>query len=259
MWIIGVILIAVAVGLFFYKKKLEDKILNVKYYDQTDIKSAVDTCSSVSGELGSGHYSQMVKVSAKALLDEPLIGEFSDKKCVYYEASAEHHFEKLVESKDENGRVKRSWVPATDTIGVTRMGGQFMLNDGTGEVEIDIKGSDLTMDYAVNQFKNSARRVDFSFGSFTPESSSKIKSKGYKEIERNIPLGKQLFIVGELNDRNGSPMITISAEKGNPFIVSIHSEEQVLGGLESKTKAVYYGAIACAVIGPILIVANFFV
>lgn len=258
MWILGIILIAVGIGLFFYKKKLEEKVLNVKYYDQTDIKSAVDTCLSVSGELGSGHYSQMVKVSAKAHLDEPLIGEFSDDKCVYYEAWAEHHFEKLVERKDENGKTKRSWVSDTDTIGSSTKGGIFTLNDGSGEVLIDIKNSDLSIDYSVNQFKTSGRRVDFSFGHFSPESSSRIKSKGYKELERNIPLGQQLFVVGELNDRNGNPTITISAEKGNPFIVSIHSEEKVIGGLESKTKATFYGAIASCVVGVVLIIANFF-
>lgn len=259
MWIIGAILIAFGIALFFYKKKVEDKLLDVKYYDQTDIKSAVETCVSVSQELGSGHYSQMIKVAAKAHSDTPLRGEFSNEPCVYYEVSAIHEFEKLVERKDDNGKVHRNWVAGTETIGSKKEGGEFGLNDGTGSVLVDIQGADLTLDNAVNRFKNSGGTVSFSFGTFRPENGREKRSKGYREVERNIPLGQKLFVLGELHDRNGAPTISISKEKGNPFIVSIKSEEEVIGGLESKVKMVYYGAIACLVIGPILIVANFFV
>lgn len=85
------------------------------------------------------------------------------------------------------------------------------------------------------------------------------RSKGYRELESNIPVGQQLFILGELNDRSGTPTITISSEKKNPFIVSIKSEEQVISGLEGKIKGLNIGAIACGVIGVIMIIANFFV
>lgn len=259
MWIVGIILIAVGVGLFFYKKKVEDKLLDVKYYDKTDIKSALDTCTSISQELGSGHYSQMVKVSAKTQIQEPFIGEFSDDKCVYFEASAEHQFEKLVESKDSEGKTQRRWVSGSSTIGSTKEGGIFTLNDGSAEIEIDIEGSDLTMNNAVNDFKSTTRPVRFSFGAYNPESSSRKRSQGYREIERNIPLGQELFVVGELHDRNGAPAISLPAEKKDPFIVSIHSEEKVIGGLESKIKMVFYGSIASVVIGVGMIIGNFFV
>ncbi|CAG5084759.1 E3 ubiquitin ligase family protein [Parvicella tangerina] len=259
MWVIGAILIAVGIGLFFYKKKVEDKLLDVKYYDQTDIKSAVETCLSISKELGTGHYSQMVKISARAKSDTPLTGEFSNEPCVYYEASVIHEFEKLVERKDNDGKIHRNWVADTETIGSIRQGGEFGLNDGTGDVLVDIEGADLTIDHSIDQLKTSRESVSFSFGTYHPENTRQKRSKGYREIERNIPVGQQLFILGELHDRNGVPTITISKEKGNPFIVSIKSEEEVVSGLENKAKMVYYGAIACVVIGPILIVANFFV
>ncbi len=259
MLVVGAILIAVGIGLFFYKKKVEGKLLDVKYYDQTDIKSAVDTCVSISKELGSGHYTQMVKVSAKAKSESPLTGEFSNESCVYYEASAVHEYEKLVERKDDDGKVHRNWVDDSETIGSTRKGGEFELNDGTGAVKVDIQGADLTLDQAVNQFKTSGDSVTFSFGTYHPENTRKKRSKGYREMEQNIPVGQQLFVLGELHDRNGTPTISISKEKGNPFIVSIKSEQEVVSGLESKVKMMYFGAIACVVIGPALIVASFFV
>ncbi len=249
MWVIGIILIAVGIGLFFYKKKLEDKLLNVKYFDKTDINSAVDTCLSVSKELGSGHYSQMVKIEAKATIDQPIIAEFSNQECVYFEASAEHEYETLVETKNDKGRVIRNWIPGSEKIGSVKEGGLFILKDNTGQVEIDIQGSELTIKQSVKQFKSSGRSKDFSFGSYSPRSDRDFKSKGYSILEKNIQLGTQLFVIGELHDRNGSPMIGLPKEKGNPFMVSIHSEEKIIGGLENKTKNVFYGSIACMIIG----------
>jgi hypothetical protein len=249
MWIFGIILIAVGIGLFFYKKKLEDKLLNVKYFDQSNIKSVLDTCLSVSKELGSGHFSQMVKINAKARIEEPLTAEFSKEKCVYFQASAEHEYETLVETKNDQGRISRNWIPGSESIGSVEEGGLFYIQDASGQVDIDIQGSDLTIKQSHKQFKSSSRPKDFSFGYYNPRSDRDFKSKGYSEVEKNIPIGTNLFIIGELHDRNGSPMIGLPKEKENPFIVSIHSEEKVIGGLESKTKSTYIGALVCLGLG----------
>jgi hypothetical protein len=124
-------------------------------------------------------------------------------------------------------------------------------------VEIDIQGSELTIKQTIKQFKSSGRPMDFSFGSYSPRSDRDFKSKGYSILERNIQMGTQLFVIGELHDRNGVPMIGLPREKDNPFMVSIHSEEKIIGGLERKTKNVFYGGIACIIIGAALTVAGF--
>ena len=257
MWIFGIILLAIGVGLIFYKKKLEDKLLNVKYFDKTDIKSVLETCLSISKELGAGHFSQMVKINAKAKIDEPIYGEFTNDACVYFEASAEHEYESIVETKNDKGRTIRNWVAGSETIGSVKVGGQFYLEDNSGKVDIDMQGSELTIKQTHKQFKSSGRDKEFSFGKYDARSERDFKSKGYSEMERNITIGTSLFVLGELHDRNGVPMITIPKEKENPFIVSIQTEEQVIGGLESKTKSVFYGGIACLVIGAALTIAGF--
>lgn len=256
MWIFGIILVAIGIGLIFYKKKLEDKLLNVKYFDKSDIKTAVEACEGVSKELGTGHYSQMVKIDASAVMDEPLTGEFSNDECVYFEASAEHEYETLLETKNDKGRTVRNWIDGSELIGRVEEGGQFYLKDNSGEVEIDIQGSELTINQSFKQFKSSGRSKDFSFGTYDPRSSRDFKSKGYSMLERNIKVGTPLFVIGELHDRNGTPMIGLPSEKDNPFIVTIHSEKQVIGGLERKTKNFFYGGIACAVAGAALIVVG---
>ncbi len=256
MLVFGIILIAIAIFLYFRKKKLEDKLLNIKYFDKVDIKSAVENCISVSTELGSGYYSQMVKVVAVAKMDEPILGEFSNKECVYYEVSAEHRFERKQETRDQNGRVRTNWVAGTSSIGTARVGGEFWLVDKSGEkLDIDIEGADMTLVDAVSDFKSTRRSVDFSFGSYNPESSRNVRSKGYSITESNIPVGKQLFVIGELHDRDGAPKISKPQddEADNPFIVSTVSEDKVIGKIEGKAKMMIFGAIACLIGGLILI------
>jgi hypothetical protein len=255
---VGIILIAVGVGLFFYKKKLDNKLLDIKYYDKTDIKSALEICASVSKELGAGHFSQMVKVSGKSGMDEPLIGEFSNASCVYYEVSAQHRFKRLVESKDSNGKYRKNWVAGSESIGGAEVGGEFWLNDGSAAVNIDIAGADMSLEMAFTESKNTGRQTDFSFGSYNPENNSWKRSEGYTITERHIKTNKDLFIIGELNDRSGVPTISKPLEKDNHYIVSTQSEEKVISKMESKIKLVVFGAGAAAIGGVVLVIMSFF-
>ena len=257
MWVIGVILIAVGIGLFFYKKKIDDKLMNLKYFDLTDIKSVLDTCLGISKELGTGHFSQMVKVKAKAFSEEPINGVFSKLPCVYYQASVTHKFEKLIEVKDSNNKSSYKWVEDSEMLGNTKEGGKFLVDDNTEKVLIDIDGADLTITRAVNRYVPSNNSVSFEFATYNPVISRDKKSLGYSENENNITVGTELFIVGEFHDRNGTPTITKPQNSENPFVVSIHSEEKVLSNLESKSKNTFYASIACLVIGAILVVVGF--
>jgi len=254
---VGIILIAIGVGVFFYRKKIEDKLLDVKYYDLVDIKSAVDILQSVAKEVGAGHYAQMIKVNGKAFMEEPLQGEFTNDDCVYYEVSATHRFKRMVENKDQNGRVKKSWVPSSESIGSAEVGGEFQIIDNSGAVAIDIQGADLTIEQAFKEFKSGRRSRDFSFGSYLPENNYRIKSDGYEMVERHIKQNDDLFVIGELTDRNGFPQLTLSTEKDNPFIVSIHSEEQVIKALEGKIKLMNFISYACWIGGVVMAVLHF--
>lgn len=257
MWVFGVILIAISIGLFFYKKKLDEKLMNLKYFDLTDIKSVLDTCLGISKDLGTGHFSQMVKVKAKATSETPLNGVFSKTPCVYYEASVSHEFEKLVEAKDDNNKTSFKWVKTSENLGNTIEGGQFLVDDNSEKVLIDIEGADLTIKKVVNRYVPSTSMVSFDFATYNPVMSRERKSQGYTENERNISIGTELFIVGEFHDRNGTPSITKPQNKENPFVVSIHSEEKVLSNLESKSKNTLYASIACMIIGALLVIVGF--
>lgn len=260
MLIAGILLIVVGGILVWNKTRLEKKILNIKYFDRIDLKSAIENYQHIAKELGAGNFSQMVKLSAKAESDNPLTGEFSGTPCVYFESEVIHKYKVLEESKDSEGKITRNWVTKTETVGDTKRGDEFRLNDGSGNVEINIQGADLTTNEVVDNFKpaNEGSSFSFSFGNFSARYDNGFKTIGYNEVERNIGLGTSLFVIGEINDRNGRLMISKPADEDNPFIVSVKTEAAMLKGLEGSAKMSLYAGIGLAVIGGGLIIASFF-
>ena len=260
MLIAGIILIVVGGLLVWNKKRIENKILNIKYFDRIDLKTAVENYNDIVKELGAGNFSQMVKLSAKAESENPLTGEFSGDPCVYYESEVVHKYKVLEENKDSEGKITRNWVTRTETVGDTTRGDEFSLNDGSGKVDLNIQGADLTVNEVVDNFKpaTGGNSFSFSFGGFTARNDSGYQTIGYSEIERNIGLGTSLFVIGEINDRNGRLMISKPADGDNPFIVSVKTEASMIKGLEGSAKMSLFGGIAAAVIGAGLIIASFF-
>lgn len=260
MLIIGIILIVIGAVLVWNKTRLEKKILNIKYFDRIDLKSAIENYEHIAKELGPGSFSQMVKLSAKAESDSPLTGEFSGAPCVYFESEVVHKYKVLEEREDSNGKITKNWVTKTEVVGDTKRGDEFRLNDGSGKVEINIQGADLTANEVVDNFKpaNEGSSFSFSFGNFSARFDNGYKTIGYNEVERNIGLGASLFVIGEINDKNGRLMITKPADDENPFIVSVKTEAAMLKGLEGNAKMSLYAGIALAIIGVGLLVASFF-
>jgi hypothetical protein len=256
--IVGAILIAVGVGMILYKKKVEDKITNVKYHDNSDLKSVLDTCLVISKDLGIGHFSQIVKTSATAVVDRPIKGEFSKMDCVYCETEVIHMYDELQETKDENGRIQRKWVSKTESLGKNKFGEEFWLNDTTARVTINITGANLGLKNDIYREVKTQRPAQFSFTTYNPVQNDKRKSTGYIEVERHLKPGTKLFVVGELHDRDGQPKITKPQDQKESFVVSTKSEEDVIKGLESKAKMLYYGGIVLAVLGVLAIVSSFF-
>jgi len=260
MLVIGIVLVVVGILLILNKKRIENKIVDIKYFDRIDLKTAVENYNSIAAELGKGAFSQMVKLSAIAKTNSPLKGEFSKEDCVYYTATVTHKYKTLETRKDSEGKTKQVWVDHSETVGSTTRGDQFQLNDKTGEVTINIQGAEVTPHQAVDNFvaANNNSGFSFSFGSISFRNDHNYKTVGYNQSEDNIRVGTSLFIIGELNDRNGELMITQPADDDQPFIVSVKTEESMIEGLEGKAKMTFYGGIAVAVIGVGLAIASFF-
>lgn len=79
---------------------------------------------------------------------------------------------------------------------------------------------------------------------------------GYHYSEHVIPLGEQVYILGEASDREKELIIRQPQEKGKPFIISVRSEEEITKGLEKSATLQQWFGFGLIAVGLAVIVAG---
>lgn len=251
-FVIGALLIAAGVGLFFYNKKLANKTLEMKYLETSSCGDAISDAEKIIAELGSGNYSKMIELKGTCTSDEPLKAEFSNMDCVMYTNAVYREYEKLEISRDEQGNEKQQWKRTSTKVGGVTRHIQFGVDDGSGTVLIDPEGAEFHTEQVVKKYEEvSPNNTSFSlFGqSFSLGISGSEKTKGFRYEESIIPLKSNLYILGELHDRNGNLLVSKPQQNKTPFIVSTKSEEALTQKFESTGKFALVGGIVLIVIG----------
>ena len=98
-----------------------------------------------------------------------------------------------------------------------------------------------------------------SFGRFNvslPLLASGRRTLGYRYQEQIIPLNRKIYVLGEASDSSGELMIQKPKDKKESFIVSLKSEEELVGSVESVIKWTLICGIAADAIGVILLIVG---
>ena len=82
------------------------------------------------------------------------------------------------------------------------------------------------------------------------------KTIGYNYREIGIRMNTDLYVIGDANDRDGVLRVSKPKDKGQPFIVSTKSEDEIVSGLGSSIKGFKIGAYICWGLGAALAVAG---
>ncbi len=257
--IIGIVLIGLGIFLYYNRQHALNKSLDVRYYETTKIAEASEIYKQVKAELGDGHYSGgIVEVKGVGSTEKPLISEHTQTECLYYYASVERRYEVEEETRDNEGRVTRRWVTRTETVSSNEKMKIFMLNDGSG-AKVLVNPEGATID-AIDHY--SEYRPDQSTRGMAETLTSAFlggggRTLGYTYTERIIPNNTNLYVLGELSDKD-SGKLTIKRPSDNSstktFIVSVKSEEQIVEDANSSAAMQLYGGIASAIIGVIAII-----
>ncbi|MDX1902763.1 MAG: E3 ubiquitin ligase family protein [Thermonemataceae bacterium] len=261
--IIGVVLIGVAVGLWFYRKNQMDKALNIRYQETTTTKFIWENYESISVAVGNGNYTEIVELKGVARCQQPLQAEHSKMPVVYYRASVIREYEVEEQETDSNGNTRWVTKRRSDTISTNEQSVPFYVDDNSGKpIRVDMQGADKitqkTMDRFEREFSQSYLNEQSWGSQFSSyHSSSNYNSSntlGYRLVEEAIPVNAQLYIYGEASDRNGELSVIKPKDKNQNFIVSVKSEEQLVESAQSSAKWSLIGMIASAVGGVAAIV-----
>jgi L-aminopeptidase/D-esterase-like protein len=99
---------------------------------------------------------------------------------------------------------------------------------------------------------------DFSInvGGLSIGSMSGSRTIGYRIRETVLPLGRPIFVLGEVADRSSQLTIGMPREKGRRFIISTKSEEELIRSMQATIRWLLVGAASSSVAGLALIVVG---
>lgn len=256
MWLIGVVLLIVAVGLFFTYKSQKQKLGLMEGTETKDIAFLQEWSERVSTELGQEAFdNQLTEVKGTIECNNPLHSELAGVECVYYDARVTREYEETYYERDEDGVDRKRTRRGSDTMSSNQRSTPFYLNDGTGTIRIEPTGAEMVTEKVLSQFENHGRG-DIRVGGFNvayQADRGNRRTLGYRFEERAIVLNRQLYILGAATVRNRELAIVNADEKGQ-FIISIKSEEELSKSKESTALWSMIGAIICSIGGVALII-----
>ena len=246
-WIIfGVIVIVIGVFLVYSAKSAAKKALYMQALETTTVGTITETVEQIrtSMEGEASEYAEYVELKGSIQCEEgtQLIGQMSQREAVICVTKVIREYEEKRVSTDSEGRRRTSWHKGRDTVSNNRNEVPFFLEDSTGRIRINHKGSELGLIKAVEKFEpaNDGGGSQISFGglSFTVSAfGSGRRTLGYRYTEEIFPLGAKLYALGEAADtEHGLVLRKPTGEESKPYLLSLKSEEELQESNQSKAK-----------------------
>lgn len=235
----------------------------MKFVKTSTAKEIIEMQASISNEIGAGGFQQQVELKGMIHCDAPLTAELSGQQCVYYNMNVEERYEESYTETDSQGRTQQRTRTGNASVSGNTQTTRFFVEDETGKILVSPSDAQIDAVQVVDRYEPyQMGRTSVQFGSFTftlpAMQTGARKILGYHYRESILPLGKNVYVLGEVRDSEGQPIIQKPQEKGKPFIISVKSEEELTRGKEQSITFMLYGAIAAFIIGAALVIAGVF-
>lgn len=260
MIIIGAVLLVGSVLLVIVRSRAKDKLLDIKATATSSAKDLIDLEKSIAEEIGPGGLAQLTELRGAARCEEPLTGEISGELCVYYSSSVQERYEEQYTETDSQGRVQHKTRTGSAQVSGNVQSVRFLIDDGSGSVAVEPAGANIDGRKVVDRYEPcQTGRTTIQIGSFSIPvgmSSAGRRILGYQFSETVIPVGAQVYVIGEATDKDGTLRVQRPSEKGRPFILSMKSKEEITRSKQSGITWMLAGAIVAAVGGAALLIAG---
>ncbi len=250
--IIGVVLIAISLGLLFASKGQAQIAAILKMSKAHKVADILGLQSQIAQEIGPGAFRELVEVRGKPIVSSPLQGELSGKPCLYYRMTVTREYEETDTSTDSQGNRTTSTRRGNEIVSSNTRFVNFKIDDGSGAIEIRPEGCEVELVKAVDTFQQGEGTGSISFGKFhldfgkTP--STGRRTIGYRYEEHILPLDQPIFVFGEASDNDNILKIGRPEKKGL-FLISTRIKEEIVRSREGSSKGLKIGAIVTAVLG----------
>jgi hypothetical protein len=256
-FIIGAVLVLGALGLFLGSGSQKKKLLQIQGTETSTAKQLADLAADVGKEIGAGSFNQVSEVKGTIECARPLSSELSGTSCVYYSMSVTREYEETYWETDSQGNRQRRTRRGSESVASNSRSCAFEVRDATGTITVEPDGAKFVDEKVFSQFDAGAGG-SLSFGSFRFTVGSLLmgdrRTIGFRLEESAIPVGRQVYVLGEAVDTDGRLRIQKPAKKGAAFMVSLKSEEQLVKGAKGLSSGLRIAGIVAAAAGAVIIV-----
>jgi hypothetical protein len=225
--IFGISLLAMGGVVFYLWLEMRKKIIDIVATPTSKIGSLLGARSN-SGKI--------VEVKGKLVgEDEMLKSPFANRDCVYYHAIEKDKVREVYYASGRSGG-KRSRIYYS-VSSEYKSNQRFFIEDGSGRIPIDPEGAEIHGIKVFNTIEPVGGGESFGFLSTMLEPCGEKIIAVIKE-ETILPANRRVYVIGELFVGSKGPFIGGSPTKDKTFMVSVKSEEELIG--EGQRKMTYY-------------------
>lgn len=237
----GIACIVLGIILFFVRQSKKKSLFSVLSAPKRSCGEIQEMAKQIAEEIGSGSFNERIKITGKVETVSPLISELANRECVYYQSSVYRKFEDYETYEDSEGKTRERRVTKEELLSSNSNQIPFELNDGSGKIQVNLKGASLDSMKVLDQFvPGESSGSMLSFGSFSFNLGNRdwgrARTLGYRYEEYIIPVKASMLVVGEANDAGGALSVVKPADKDYKYIVSLKSEQEYVSGAKSSIK-----------------------
>lgn len=243
MWIlllVGVGLIIVAAILLWTGRETQ-RLVNI-------LKKAVPTTAD---RIPHAFPGELVSITGASRSDDPLISEHSQTPCLYYSCSVEREYETTEytsATKDQPSR--RTTRRQSETISSDTRSAAFFIEDETGQARVVPEDAEFDARETMNRFEPATNYGGGSFaaGLLSVHLGSGDRTLGYRYQESIIPVGKPVFVLGEVTE-DGEIARPGNNTGETALVVSHRTREALIDDWQESARWQGYGSLGSATVG----------
>jgi hypothetical protein len=254
--ITGIVLLLAAVGLYLGSRSQKKRLGEMSATQTSSAAELAELAAAVAKDIGPGSFNQIAEVKGRIECSAPLVSELSQTSCVYYSMSVTREYEETYWERDADDHQVQRTRRGSESMSSNVRKVPFLVRDSSGTIEVDPEGAKIFDEKVFSEFQQGEARGDgFRFGgfSFNPSSFAALsggrRTIGYRFEESAIPVGRDIYVLGEAVDSGGRLRVCKPGTKGASFIVSLKSEEQLAAGAKSTATGLSIAAIVAGVLG----------
>lgn len=249
MWFIGLLLLALAAGLAWGHRSQQRKQGLIASTEVCTVSHLRELATSMAEGLGTGSLRFPAAVSGTVRCAEPLTSELTETESVYFSMMVYRNSEEESQDPGDEGK-KRS----TELMANQRRSVPFEVEDATGSLAVDPEGASFTAESSLSRKEPVGDGVrELTVGRYSLQAGADPKTRSYRFEERTIPVGREVYVLGEVTDTGGELKLAAPAGKGK-LLVSVKSREQMLRDLGSGSKFLRGAAVVFGVLGLLLLI-----